>query len=104
MWTKASGIFSRKEGTVIVDKRANLHSSWVVLRTLLLVLSTKWRNYQENAYKVIDIIKELKSTNTGCYFDIICDVAERKYGFENTATESYPDFCINYGFITPVKQ
>ena len=97
MWTKASGIFSRKEGTVIVDKRANVHSSWVVLRTYQ-------RNYQENAYKVIDIIKELKSTNTGCYFDIICDVAERKYGFENTDTESYPDFCINYAFITPVKQ
>ena len=37
------------------------------------------------------------------YFDKICDVAERRYGFENTATRSYLDFCINYGFITPIN-
>ena len=37
------------------------------------------------------------------YFDEICDVAERMYGFENTATRSYLDFCINFGFITPIN-
>ena len=35
-------------------------------------------NYQENDYKVTDIIKESKSTPTGCYFDEVCNVAERK--------------------------
>ena len=55
-------------------------------------------NYQGNADKVIDIIKELKSTHTGCYIDKICDVAETKNRFENTATKSYLYFS-----ITPVK-
>ena len=54
-------------------------------------------NYQVNPYKNIDIIKESKSTPTGCYFDESWDVAERKDGFENTATERYLDFRINYG-------
>lgn len=31
---------------------------------------------QEIAHKVIDIIKELKSTYTGCYIDKIFDVAK----------------------------
>ena len=26
-------------------------------------------NYRENANKIIDIVKESKSTPTGCYFD-----------------------------------
>ena len=34
----------------------------------------------ENAYKVLDIIKELKVNHIGCYYDKICDVVERKYG------------------------
>ena len=55
-------------------------------------------NYQGNAYKVIDIIKELKSNHTECYIDKICDVAETKNRFENTATKSYLYFS-----ITPVK-
>ena len=53
----------------------------------------------ENAYKILDIIKELKSNHIGCYYDKICDVAERKYGFENSTTDNYLDFCINNGFI-----
>ena len=35
--------------------------------------------------------------------DKICDVAERKYGFENSTTENYLGFYINNGFITPVN-
>ena len=37
----------------------------------------------ENAYKILDIIKELTSNHIGWYNDKICDVAERKYGFDN---------------------
>lgn len=37
------------------------------------------------------------------YHDNICDVAERKYGFENSTTDNCLDFCINNGFITPVN-
>ena len=55
-------------------------------------------NSQENAYKVIDIIKELKSTHTECSIDKICDLAARKYKFENTATK-----CSLYFSITAVK-
>ena len=47
-----------------------------------------------NSYWYHQIVK--KNTHPGCYFHKICDVAERKYKFENTATESYPDFYINY--------
>ena len=57
----------------------------------------------ENAYKKLDIIKELKSNHIVCYYDKICDVAERKYGFENSTTDKYLDFCINNGFITPAN-
>ena len=32
-----------------------------------------------------------------------CDVADRKYGFENPTTDNYLDFCINNGFITPAN-
>ena len=54
----------------------------------------------ENAYKILDIIKELKDNHIGCYYDEICDVAERKYGFENSNVDNYLDYCINNGFIT----
>ena len=57
----------------------------------------------ENANKILDMIKELKSNNIECYYDEICDVAETKYGFENSTTHNYIDFCINNGFITPVN-
>ena len=57
----------------------------------------------ENAYNILDIIKELKSGHTGCHYDKICDAAERKYGFENTTTDNYLGFCINNGFITPAN-
>ena len=57
----------------------------------------------ENAYKILDIIKELKGNHTGCYYDKICDVAERMYGFENSTTDTYLDCCINNGFITPAN-
>ena len=53
----------------------------------------------ENAYKILDIIKELKGNHIGCYYDKICDVAERKYGFENSTADNYLDYCINNGFI-----
>ena len=54
----------------------------------------------ENAYKILDIIKELKGNHIGCYYDKICDVAKRKYGFENSTTDNYLDYCINNAFIT----
>ena len=54
----------------------------------------------ENAYKILDIIKELKGNHIGCYCDKICDVAEKKYGFENSTTDNYLDYCTNNGFIT----
>ena len=57
----------------------------------------------ENAYKILDIIKELKSNHIRCYYDKICDVAERKYGFENSTKGNYLDFCINNGLITPAN-
>ena len=57
----------------------------------------------ENAYKILDIIKELKNSHIRCYYDKICDVAERKYGFENSTTDNYLDFCINNDFITPAN-
>ena len=57
----------------------------------------------ENAYIILDIIKELKGDHIGCYYDNICDVAEGKYGFENSATDNYIDYCINNGFITPAN-
>ena len=57
----------------------------------------------ENAYNILDIIKELKSSYTGCHYDKICDVAEKKNGFENSATDNYLCFCINNGFITPAN-
>ena len=57
----------------------------------------------ENAYKTLDIIKALKSNHIGCYYDKICDVAERKYGFENSTTDNYLDFYINDSFITPAN-
>lgn len=28
----------------------------------------------ENAYKILDIIKKLKSNHIGCYYDKLCDV------------------------------
>ena len=57
----------------------------------------------KNAYKILDIIKELKGNHIGCYYDKICDVAKRKYGFKNSATDNYLDYCINNGFITPAN-
>ena len=57
----------------------------------------------ENVYKILDIVKELKSNHTGCYYDKICDVAERKYGFETSTADNYLDLCINKGFITLVN-
>ena len=57
----------------------------------------------ENANKMFGMIKEFKSNNIGCYYDKICDVAEIKYGFENSTADNYIDFCINNGFITPVN-
>ena len=55
----------------------------------------------ENACKIFDVIKELKNNHTGCYYDKVCDVPERKYGFENSTTDNYLDLCINSCFITP---
>ena len=46
-------------------------------------------NHQENAYNVTDIIKDINNTQSGCSFDKFYDVAERKYGFQNTSTESF---------------
>ena len=43
----------------------------------------------KNVYKILDIIKELKSNHIGCYYDKICDVAERKYGLENSTTDIF---------------
>ena len=57
----------------------------------------------ENAYKILDIIKESKGNNTRCYYDKICDGAERMYGFENSTTDTYLDCCINNDFITPAN-
>ena len=57
----------------------------------------------ENAYKILDIIKESKSNHIACYYNKICDVAERKYGFENSPTDNYLDLSINNGFITPAN-
>ena len=57
----------------------------------------------ENAHKILDIIKELKSNHIDIYYDKICDVAERKYGFENSTTDNIQTFCINDGFITPAN-
>ena len=57
----------------------------------------------ENVFKIFDVIKELKSNHTGCYCDKICDVAERKYGLENSTTDNYLDFCINNDFLTPAN-
>ena len=57
----------------------------------------------ENAYKILGIMKELKSNYTGCYYDNICDVSKRKCGFESLTTENYLDFCISNGFITLVN-
>ena len=40
-------------------------------------------------------VKILDTHNqTGCYIDKICDVAKRKYSFENAATKSYPYFSV----------
>ena len=44
-----------------------------------------------------------KSNHIACYYDKICDVAERKYGFENSPADNYFDFCINNSFITPAN-
>ena len=49
------------------------------------------------------ISSELKSDHIGCYYDKVCAVAVRKYGFENSTTENYLDSCINNGFITPAN-
>ena len=57
----------------------------------------------KNASKILDIIKGLKSNHIGCYYDKICDVAERKYGFKNSTTDNYLDFYIKNGFITPAN-
>ena len=46
---------------------------------------------------------KLDAIAIGCY-DKICDVAERKYGFENSATDNYLDFFINNVFITPINR
>ena len=32
----------------------------------------------ENTYRILDITKELKNNHIGCYYDKICDCAERK--------------------------
>ena len=55
----------------------------------------------ENAYKILDMIKKLKSYHIEYYYDKICDVAERKYEFENSG--NYLDFCISNGLITPAN-
>ena len=47
--------------------------------------------------------KELRDTHTECYFGKIYGAAEKMYGFESTATESYPNFCMNHGFITTIN-
>ena len=36
----------------------------------------------ENADKILDIIKELESNYIRCYYDKICDVAERMLGLK----------------------
>ena len=56
----------------------------------------------ENVYKILDIIRELKSNHIGCNYKI-CDVAEKKCGFENSTIDNHFDFSINNGFITPAK-
>ena len=58
--------------------QGDVYSNWVLLEN----------NSIENAYKILDIIKELKSNHTGCYYDKICNVAERKYVFGNWTTEN----------------
>ena len=45
-------------------------------------------------------MKESKSNHIGCFYDKICDVAEEKYGFENSTADNYSYFCINNGLIT----
>ena len=50
----------------------------------------------ENVYKILDIIRELKSNHIGCNYKI-CDVAE------NSTIDNHFDFSINNGFITPAK-
>ena len=47
--------------------------------------------------------KELRDTHTECYFGKIYGAAEKIYAFDSTATESYPNFCMNYGFITTIN-
>ena len=58
----------------------------------------------ENAYKILDIIKELKSNHI---LDVVMITSailpKESMGFENSTTENYLDFCINNGFITPVS-
>lgn len=42
-----------------------------------------------NACKLLGNIKELKINEIGCHHDDkICDVAEKKYGFENSAADN----------------
>ena len=57
----------------------------------------------ENPYKILGIIKELKGNHIGCYYDKICDAAERKYGFDNSTADNYLDYCINKDLITPAN-
>ena len=57
----------------------------------------------ENAFKIFNIIREWKSNHSGCYFDKIYDVAERKYGSENSTAYNYLDFYIDNGFMKLVN-
>ena len=52
-------------------------------------------NYQENDYKVTDIIKESKSTPTGCYFDEVCNVAESPHPHHHQTEEVRHVFSFN---------
>ena len=57
----------------------------------------------ENAYKILDIIKVLKSNHMLVVAMIRSVMLWKKYGFENSTTENYLNFFIN-GFIAPVSR
>ena len=54
IWTKVRGILSSIKEQII---------SKIIFACLMFVKEVK---YRENAYKVIDVIKEFKSTHTEC--------------------------------------
>ena len=55
----------------------------------------------ENAYKILDSIKKLKSNHIGCYYDKLCDV--ESMGLKIQLQIVIQTFVIINGFITLVN-